>query len=46
MNDAPLLSLDGVDTFYGPIHILQGLSLHVRAGELCCLLGTSRVEIV
>ena len=39
MNDAPLLSLDGVDTFYGPIHILQGLSLQVRAGELCCLLG-------
>jgi branched-chain amino acid transport system ATP-binding protein len=39
MNDAPLLSLDGVDTFYGPIHILQGLSLHVRHGELCCLLG-------
>ena len=39
MNDAPLLSLDGVDTFYGPIHILQGLSLQVRQGELCCLLG-------
>jgi branched-chain amino acid transport system ATP-binding protein len=39
MNDAPLLSLDGVDTFYGPIHILQGLSLQVRHGELCCLLG-------
>jgi branched-chain amino acid transport system ATP-binding protein len=35
----PLLSLDAVDTFYGPIHILQGLSLQVRAGELCCLLG-------
>jgi len=37
--DAPLLSLEGVDTFYGPIHILQGLSLQVRHGELCCLLG-------
>jgi branched-chain amino acid transport system ATP-binding protein len=34
-----LLTLDNVDTFYGPIHILQGLSLQVRAGELCCLLG-------
>jgi branched-chain amino acid transport system ATP-binding protein len=34
-----LLRLDGVDTFYGPIHILQGLSLEVRAGELVCLLG-------
>jgi branched-chain amino acid transport system ATP-binding protein len=38
-NGAPLLSLDAVDTFYGPIHILQGLSLQVRAGELVCLLG-------
>jgi branched-chain amino acid transport system ATP-binding protein len=35
----PLLRLDGVDTFYGPIHILQGLSLDVKAGELVCLLG-------
>jgi len=34
-----LLELDAVDTFYGPIHILQGLSLVVRAGELVCLLG-------
>jgi branched-chain amino acid transport system ATP-binding protein len=35
----PLLRLDAVDTYYGPIHILQGLSLHVGAGELVCLLG-------
>ena len=35
----PLLSLEAVDTFYGPIHILQRLSLHVEAGELVCLLG-------
>jgi branched-chain amino acid transport system ATP-binding protein len=34
-----LLKLDAVDTFYGPIHILQGLSLEVQAGELVCLLG-------
>jgi branched-chain amino acid transport system ATP-binding protein len=38
VNDA-LLTLDAVDTFYGEIHILQGLTLQVRAGELCCLLG-------
>jgi len=38
-NGAPLLELDAVDTFYGPIHILQSLSLVVRAGELVCLLG-------
>jgi branched-chain amino acid transport system ATP-binding protein len=34
-----LLELREVDTFYGQIHILQGLSIHVGAGELVCLLG-------
>jgi branched-chain amino acid transport system ATP-binding protein len=34
-----LLRLDAVDTYYGQIHILQGLSLEVRPGELVCLLG-------
>jgi branched-chain amino acid transport system ATP-binding protein len=38
-NGAPLLELDAVDTYYGPIHILQSLSLQVKAGELVCLLG-------
>jgi branched-chain amino acid transport system ATP-binding protein len=35
----PLLELRDVDTYYGPIHILQGLSLQVHPGELVCLLG-------
>ena len=35
----PLLRLDAVDTFYGQIHILQGLTLEVQPGELVCLLG-------
>jgi branched-chain amino acid transport system ATP-binding protein len=34
-----LLELQGVDTYYGPIHILQGLTLRVQGGELVCLLG-------
>ena len=34
-----LLKLEAVDTFYGAIHILQRLTLEVRAGELVCLLG-------
>jgi branched-chain amino acid transport system ATP-binding protein len=38
-NGGPLLELDAVDTYYGPIHILQGLSLVIRPGELVCLLG-------
>ena len=35
----PLLWLDNVDTFYGPIHILQGVTLEVFPGELVSLLG-------
>jgi branched-chain amino acid transport system ATP-binding protein len=35
----PLLSLESIDTFYGPIHILQGINLDVGKGELVCLLG-------
>jgi branched-chain amino acid transport system ATP-binding protein len=34
-----LLTLDAVDTYYGPIHILQGLTLTIEPGELVCLLG-------
>jgi branched-chain amino acid transport system ATP-binding protein len=35
----PLLRLVDVDTYYGEIHILQGLTLEVGPGELVCLLG-------
>ena len=35
----PLLAFEHVDTYYGPIHILQGVDLEVRPGELVCLLG-------
>jgi branched-chain amino acid transport system ATP-binding protein len=38
-NGGPLLRLEGIDTFYGAIHILQGLTLEVGPGELVCLLG-------
>jgi branched-chain amino acid transport system ATP-binding protein len=37
--EEPLLLLDDVNTYYGQIHILQGVSLEVRPGELVCLLG-------
>ncbi len=36
---APLLQLDGINTYYGQIHILQDSNLLVREGELVCLLG-------
>ena len=34
-----LLSLEGVNTYYGQMHILQDTSLTVGEGELVCLLG-------
>ena len=34
-----MLELDGVNTYYGQIQILQGISLQVDEGELVCLLG-------
>lgn len=34
-----LLELRNVDTYYGQIHILQGVSVEVNEGELVCLLG-------
>lgn len=40
MNDqASLLSVKDVDTYYGQIHILQGISMEIKPGELVCLLG-------
>ena len=39
MSVEPLLRLTGINTFYGPIHILQDVNLDVGPGELVCLLG-------
>ena len=36
---APLLRLKDVNTFYGPIHILQDVNIEIYPGELVCLLG-------
>ena len=35
----PLLRLEGVNTYYGQMHILQDVNLEVGQGELVCLLG-------
>ena len=35
----PLLSMDGVDTYYGRSHVLQNLSLEVAGGSVVALLG-------
>jgi branched-chain amino acid transport system ATP-binding protein len=36
---APLLRLEGINTYYGQMHILQDVDLEVKEGELVCLLG-------
>jgi branched-chain amino acid transport system ATP-binding protein len=36
---ATLLTVDGIDTFYGDAQILRGLSLEIHAAETVCLLG-------
>lgn len=35
----PLLCFTNVNTYYGPIHILQDINLEIYPGELVCLLG-------
>jgi len=39
LDQAPLLTLDNVTTYYGQMRILEGISLLVAEGELVCLLG-------
>jgi branched-chain amino acid transport system ATP-binding protein len=34
-----LLQLEDITTYYGKMRILEGISIHVDAGELVCLLG-------
>ena len=36
---APLLHLQGIDTFYGSMQVHFGLELQVEPGEIVCLLG-------
>jgi branched-chain amino acid transport system ATP-binding protein len=36
-----MLQLANVNTYYGPSHVLQNLSLEVKKGEIVCLLGAN-----
>ena len=36
-----MLRLEGVRAAYGPVEVLRGIDLEVRAGELVCLLGAN-----
>ena len=36
---APVLEFRGVHTHYGPVHILKGVNISIRGGQIVCLLG-------
>jgi branched-chain amino acid transport system ATP-binding protein len=36
---SPVLEFRGVDTHYGPVHVLKGVDLEIYEGEMVCLLG-------
>ncbi|HEX3859124.1 MAG TPA: ABC transporter ATP-binding protein [Pseudolabrys sp.] len=42
-NAQPLVSVEGLHTYYGKSHILDGVSLHVGPGEVVGLLGRNGV---
>jgi branched-chain amino acid transport system ATP-binding protein len=41
--DAPLLEIEGAQTYYGESHVLQGVSLSVDPGEVVALVGRNGV---
>jgi branched-chain amino acid transport system ATP-binding protein len=41
MNAEPMLVLEGVHTFYGQIHALQGITMEVAQGEVVTLIGAN-----
>jgi ABC-type branched-subunit amino acid transport system ATPase component len=43
MTPTPLLSLNGIDTFYGESHILHGVTFDVFPGEIIGILGRNGV---
>jgi branched-chain amino acid transport system ATP-binding protein len=36
-----LLELENIDTYYGRVHALQGISLHIDEGEIVSLIGSN-----
>ena len=41
LQEAPILELEDVHTYYGSIHALKGISLEVHEGEIVTLLGAN-----
>jgi branched-chain amino acid transport system ATP-binding protein len=40
-NGVPILDVDSIDVFYGPIQALRGVSLRLEQGEMVALLGVN-----
>jgi branched-chain amino acid transport system ATP-binding protein len=40
-DDRSILSLKDVYTSYGPVRVLEGISIDIRAGEIVCMLGSN-----
>jgi branched-chain amino acid transport system ATP-binding protein len=38
-NGKPVLEFRGVNTHYGPVHVLKDVDIEINAGEIVCLLG-------
>jgi branched-chain amino acid transport system ATP-binding protein len=39
MTGTPVLEFRGVNTHYGPVHVLKDVDITINAGEIVCLLG-------
>ncbi len=39
---APILDVQNLQVFYGHIHALKGIDLHVNEGEIVTLIGVQR----
>ena len=40
-NPTTMLKLDNIHTYYGNIRAVRGVSLHIEAGEMVCLIGAN-----
>jgi branched-chain amino acid transport system ATP-binding protein len=41
VSQLPQLQVEGLDVYYGAVHALKGVSLHVEAGEIVTLIGAN-----
>ena len=37
----PMIEVDGLHKYFGPLHVLRGIDMSVAAGEVVCIIGPS-----